>query len=163
MSDVNTIKGGEYELLAVSWDETTSKPGDPYTFKRHYKGDTVTLSEEDARRLVPVGAVAPKGQLALQQAELLRAQYVALLASLPDEVRAQLADTDPDKLAAATPDEVPIEERRVDTVGMTNPGDSPRVAEATVGEGDGGPENAEAEGQPVTATEATTRQRRAAR
>lgn len=59
--DLNDIKAGDYELVALRWDEITSKPGEPLDFVRHHRGDTVTLSVEDARRLVVAGAVVKPG------------------------------------------------------------------------------------------------------
>lgn len=153
MTDINDIKAGDYELLVLSWDETTSEPDKPFTFKRHYKGDTVTLSEEEARRLVPVGAVAPAGALAAAKVEQARQQYLAALALLPDNLRAQLQTTDPAELAEQAEQEPSPEELTVATAGLANEGDRPRVAGATVGEGTGGPENGEGEaGEAPTAT-----------
>lgn len=88
MSDsVNAIKGGEYELVAEMWDEVTSEPGKPFTFERHRKGDLVTLSDEDARRLVLAGAVVVPGSVEEARVEALRQAYEAALAQLPPKVR----------------------------------------------------------------------------
>jgi hypothetical protein len=142
MPDVNEIKGGEYELLADSWDETTSEPDKPYTFKRHYKGDLVTLSEEDARRLVPVGAVGEPGAREKAQLEVAKAQYLAALAAVPDALRSQITE---EQALEAFGREIPVEELTVATApGHPNVGERPRVAEASTGEGTGGPENTEA-------------------
>ena len=59
--DLSSIKAGEYELVALRWDEITSKPGEPFDFVRHRKGDKVTLDVEQARRLVVAGAVVKPG------------------------------------------------------------------------------------------------------
>ena len=90
MTDPDEIKAGQYELLSEVWDEPISKLGEPYDFKRHVKGDIVTLNVEEARRLYTSGAVVRKGerekaaaQFALQQAQL-------ALAALPPEVREEL-------------------------------------------------------------------------
>lgn len=80
------IKAGEYELTAELWDEITSKPGQPFTFKRHRKGELVDLNAEDARRLVLAGAVVEPGSIERAQVEALRQQYLAALAALPPEV-----------------------------------------------------------------------------
>jgi hypothetical protein len=142
MPDVNEIKAGEYELLADQWDETTSKPGEPYTFVRHYKGETVTLTEEDARRLLPVGAVGEPGAREKLQLELAKAQYLAALAAVPDALRSQITE---EQALEAFNRETPVEELTVHTApGFPNEGPRPRVAEATVGEGTGGPETEEA-------------------
>jgi hypothetical protein len=168
MTDVNEIQGGEYELLALSWDETTSKPGEPFTYVRHYQGETVTLSEEDARRLVPVGAVAQKGAREQAELEAARARYLAALAQVPDEFR-QLSglETDPTKAVTSVEDVQPApEDLTVQTAdGFPNPGPEPRIAEAAVGEGTGGPENGEgsntegSEPSTVTTAKRTTRSR----
>lgn len=46
-----------YELLADEYHETTSKPGEPFTFKTYRKGDTIQLDAENARRLIEADAV----------------------------------------------------------------------------------------------------------
>lgn len=56
-TDPNKIKAGKYELVALRWDEILSKPGEPFDFTRHHRGDEVTLNVEEARRLVLAGAV----------------------------------------------------------------------------------------------------------
>jgi hypothetical protein len=48
----------EYELLADSFNETTSKPGEPFTFKAYRKGDKIKLDETRAAELIEAGAVA---------------------------------------------------------------------------------------------------------
>lgn len=152
MTDINEIKAGEYELLADSWDETTSKLGEPYTFKRHYKGEVVTLNEEDARRLVIAGAAGEVGAREKAQLELAKAQYLAALAAVPDALRPQITE---EQALESFNREVPVEELTVHTApGFPNEGPRPRVAEATVGEGTGGPEaqkaTEEATGQEAT-------------
>lgn len=57
--DLSTVKAGDYELLVLSWDEITSKPGQPFDYVTHRKGDVVTLDVEQARRLLAVNAVKP--------------------------------------------------------------------------------------------------------
>jgi hypothetical protein len=156
MPDVNEIKGGEYELLADSWDETTSKINEPYTFVRHYRGEVLTLSEEDARRLVPVGAVGEVGGREKAQLEAAKAQYLAALAQVPDHLRPQLSE---EATLEAFEAEVPVEQLTVATApGHPNVGERPRVAEASTGEGTGGPEAEEqaeeAPGEPTPAEQA---------
>lgn len=48
----------EYELLADEYNETTSKQGEPFTYKTYRKGDKVKLNAEQAERLIAAGAVA---------------------------------------------------------------------------------------------------------
>lgn len=84
------IKAGSYELVALQWDEPTSKPGEPFTFVRHRRGDTVELDEEEARRLVLAGAVVEPGSREKAAAELAKAQFAAALAALPDDLRAEV-------------------------------------------------------------------------
>ena len=92
--DINEIKAGEYQLVVERWDERTSKPGEPFTFVRHRKGDLVELDEADARRLVLAGAVVTPGELERRAAEAARRQYRALLAQMPDALRRELAAQD---------------------------------------------------------------------
>lgn len=61
MTDLNKVKAGKYELVALRWDQITSKPGAPLDFVRHRRGDKVDLNVEDARRLVRAGAVKVSG------------------------------------------------------------------------------------------------------
>lgn len=91
MTDLNAVTAGEYELVAVMFDQVTSKPGEPLDYKRYRAGDIVTLDVEDARRLVKAGAVVEPGARQRAAAEAARAQYEAALAALPDAVRAELA------------------------------------------------------------------------
>lgn len=98
MTDVNEIKAGKYQLVAVRWDQITSKPGEPLDFTRHRRGDIVDLSAEDAKRLVLASAVVKPGQLERSAAEQARAiaeaaqrQYDAILAGLPEDVRNEVA------------------------------------------------------------------------
>jgi hypothetical protein len=60
--DLDKVKAGDYELVALSWEEPTSKPGQPYDFVTHRQGDKVTLDVEQARRLLSAGAVKPIGK-----------------------------------------------------------------------------------------------------
>lgn len=57
--DLNDIRPGTYLLTAKLWDEITSRPGQPFDFTRHRRGDIVDLNIEDARRLVVAEAVIP--------------------------------------------------------------------------------------------------------
>lgn len=67
-------KAGTYELLATIWDETTSKPGEPYTFVRHYKGELVDLDGEKAERFMRTGAVCVPGEREQAAAEAAKAE-----------------------------------------------------------------------------------------
>lgn len=89
MSDTD-VKAGKYELVARQWDEIMSKPNEPLNYTRHRQGETVDLSEADAKRLVAAGAVVKPGEREKQAAELAVAQAQAALAALPDDVREQL-------------------------------------------------------------------------
>lgn len=98
MSGLNEVKAGKYQLVAISWDEITSKPSEPLDFIRHHRGDVVDLNAEDAKRLVAAGAVVKPGSLeksAVEQAKAIAAQaqlaYEAALAGLPEDVRAEIA------------------------------------------------------------------------
>ena len=46
-----------YELVADRYHETTSKPGEPFTYREYVKGDQITLDAEAAERLIDAGAV----------------------------------------------------------------------------------------------------------
>lgn len=92
MSDVDSVKAGTYELVAVQWDEQTSKPGEPFDFIRHRAGDKVDLDVAEARRLWLAGAIVRPGERERAAAEQARLVYEAALAALPDDVRAQLTE-----------------------------------------------------------------------
>lgn len=66
--DLSKVAAGEYELIALSWDEVKSKPGQPFDYVTHRKGDKVNLNIEQARRLVSAGAVKPVKKRASSQA-----------------------------------------------------------------------------------------------
>jgi hypothetical protein len=139
--DINQVQAGEYELIADLWDERTSELDKPFEFVRHVRGDKVTLNQEDARRLVAAGAVAPVGAREAAELEAAKARYLAALAAVPDELRPQLTE---EKALESFGREIPVEELTVATApGHPNVGERPRVAEATTGEGTGGPENEE--------------------
>lgn len=98
MSDVNEVKSGKYQLVAKSWEQIHSKPGEPLDFTRYKRGDVVDLNVEDAKRLFAAGAVVKPGALerdAVAQAKAIaeqaQRQYEAALAGLPDDVRAEIA------------------------------------------------------------------------
>ncbi|MFC7450546.1 hypothetical protein [Rhodococcus daqingensis] len=48
---------GEYLLVALRWDQITSKPGQPTDFRRFRRGDVVELTAAEAQRLLKAGAV----------------------------------------------------------------------------------------------------------
>lgn len=94
-TDINTITAGTYELVSQQWDQPTSKPGEPFTYKRHRAGARIELDEAEARRLFLAGAVVEPGARERAEVERLRAQIAALEANLPEDVRAQMAQTQP--------------------------------------------------------------------
>jgi hypothetical protein len=61
----------EYELAANEYHETTSKPGDPFTYKTYTKGDKVTVEDDErAQELIAAGAlVDPKAAKARKAAK----------------------------------------------------------------------------------------------
>lgn len=93
MSDLEDVKAGKYELVAVSWDEIKSKPGEPLDFVRHRRGDIVTLDVETARRLVRSGAVVVPGAREEAQAQAALANLRAAMAALTPEQRDALLAT----------------------------------------------------------------------
>jgi hypothetical protein len=96
--DLNDVKAGKYQLVAARWDQITSKPGEPLDYIRHRRGAILDLTAEDAKRLVAAGAVVKPGQLEKEAADRARAaaeqaaaNYQAILAELPEDVRAEVA------------------------------------------------------------------------
>lgn len=123
MSD---IAAGKYELVALFWEEPLSKPGEPYNFVRHVRGDVVDLNVEEARRLVQAGAVVEPGARERAAAEFAQAQYEAALAALPDAAREKVtAATD----AAERPPQTAPKAAWVDHA-VTSAGMDPAEAEA---------------------------------
>jgi 2-keto-3-deoxy-6-phosphogluconate aldolase len=65
--DLSLVEAGEYELVVQSWDELVRmtpvldeqgfKVREVPEFRRHVKGDLVTLDVAEARRLLSAGAV----------------------------------------------------------------------------------------------------------
>jgi hypothetical protein len=93
VTDLDDVKAGKYELVAVSWDEIKSKPGEPLDFVRHRRGDIVDLDVETARRLVRSGAVVKPGARQQAQAQAALANLRAALEQLTPEQREQLLAT----------------------------------------------------------------------
>lgn len=96
--NLNDVKAGKYQLVVSRWDQITSEPGKPLDYVRHRRGDIVELNSEDAKRLVAAGAVVKPGQLekskaeaAKDLAERAKVEYEAILAGLPEDVRAEIA------------------------------------------------------------------------
>ncbi|WP_027500411.1 hypothetical protein [Rhodococcus sp. UNC363MFTsu5.1] len=54
---VHEATAGEYLLVALQWDQITSKPGQPTDFRRFRRGDVVELTAAEAQRLLKAGAV----------------------------------------------------------------------------------------------------------
>lgn len=127
MTNLDEIKAGKYEIVALYWDETLSEPGKPHVWKRHRKGAIVELDEETARRLVSAGAAAVPGERERRAVEAARMQYEQALAALkavtPDEV---LAEDEPDGSTPAPPKVPTIAEITKDV------GDDPAKAQAAL-------------------------------
>ncbi|MGB6179877.1 MAG: hypothetical protein WBF79_01395 [Rhodococcus sp. (in: high G+C Gram-positive bacteria)] len=87
IQDVNDVAAGVYELVAVQWDEITSKPGEPFDYKRHRRGDRVTLDVEEAKRLWLAGAIVEPGAVERAAADAARQAYAVALANLSPEDR----------------------------------------------------------------------------
>ena len=105
--DLDQVQAGEYELVALQWDQPTSKPGQPFTYVRHRQGALVTLDVEEARRLFAGGAVVKKGERQRIAAEAARAVYEAALAQLPDDIREQVQAGTPPPAPGAAPSTPP--------------------------------------------------------
>lgn len=114
MTDINEITAGKYELVAELWDETTSKPGQPFDFKRHRKGDVIDLNVEDAKRLYAAGAVVRPGEREQALAALQAAQLKATIAGLSDEARTAILA----QLGVATVEAVTGEPVEADSSGL---------------------------------------------
>lgn len=87
IQDVNDVTAGVYELVAVQWDEITSKPGEPFDYKRHRRGDRVTLDVAEAKRLWLAGAIVEPGAVERAAADAARQAYAVALANLSPEDR----------------------------------------------------------------------------
>lgn len=112
MTDIDKIKAGKYELVAELWDEPKSKPGEPFDFVRHRRGDVVQLDAENARRLVAAGAVVEPGALEKARAEQARlqaeqAEAAAALAAASRAAAAGSATAGADDDGPAGGDELP--------------------------------------------------------
>lgn len=115
MTDTDDIKAGEYELVAVLWDQPLSKPNEPFDFKRHRAGDKVTLNVEEARRLVTAGVVVKPGERERQQVAAAQAQLQAALAAVPLELRELTVEpVEPEQ--STPPDDPPADEAADSTV-----------------------------------------------
>lgn len=84
-----TMKAGKYELLAHHYNRPTSKPGEPFTYTHHTKGDVIDLTAEEAERLKDV--IAKPGEAAKREAERHRAEAERLQA-LADAAEARAKD-----------------------------------------------------------------------
>lgn len=92
------MKAGKYELLADHYKQQTSKPGQPFEFTHHTKGDLVDLTAEEAERLKDV--IAKPGEAERREAERLQAQADALKARA-DAAKARAADAAKDAKATS--------------------------------------------------------------
>lgn len=90
---INDIKGGKYQLVAEVWDRILSDPGQPYNFERFVKGDVVTLTDSEAKRLVSSGAFVKPGEFERLAVEQLKAQ-LALAEAQVEAAQARLDDAD---------------------------------------------------------------------
>lgn len=88
---VDGTNAGIYEVSALFWDEITSKPSEPFEFKRHKRGDKVRLNEEDARRLFRAGAVVVPGEAEKAAAAAALQQLQAAMGALSPEDRERFA------------------------------------------------------------------------
>lgn len=95
-------QAGKYELDATAWDQRTSKLGEPVEFKRHLRGDVITLNAEDARRLGAAGAIVKPGEREKAQAESLLAAAQAAQAAYD----AKMAQMTPDPQESVAPKKV---------------------------------------------------------
>lgn len=111
MSNLDDVKAGKYELIAVSWDRITSKPGQPLEFIRHRQGEVVDLDVEQARRLLRANAVVKQGERQRAAVAAAQAQLQAALAAVPPELREQVqADVQPPKPEPSVPPKAPAKQ-----------------------------------------------------
>ncbi|WP_094980339.1 hypothetical protein [Rhodococcus pyridinivorans] len=52
----------KYRIVAESWDEILSKPGEPLNYTRHRKGTVVEVPDAEVDRLIRAGAIEPAGR-----------------------------------------------------------------------------------------------------
>lgn len=97
--NIEDIEAGEYVLTSLRWDEVISKPGEPFNFRRHRRGDVVELNVEDARRLVLGGAVKKKGD-----------SDPAQTLDGPSVPPGEDPDSDPDAASASSSEKPPVHE-----------------------------------------------------
>ncbi len=115
--DVNSITAGDYELVAELYDQPAAglKPSDPFDFTRYKKGDVVTLSVTEAKRLVTAGAVVKPGEAEKMRAQAMATSMQAHLTALPDEVRGEILATfqppEPPEPAAPADPQTPVEQQ----------------------------------------------------
>ena len=83
-ADGENVKGGLWQLVLDKFRHVTSEPGKPYAFKDYKRGDVVQLDDEQADRLVTLGAFAKPGQAEREEANRLKAAAIAAQAAAKD-------------------------------------------------------------------------------
>lgn len=119
MSD--DVKAGTYELVALMWDEPLSKPGEPFDFIRHRRGDKVKLNVEEARRLLTAGAVVRPGDREKAQVAAAKAALAAAVAAVPEEFRSELGVDVPEPEQSTAPEDPPEDSPTPDPVSVLPP------------------------------------------
>lgn len=102
--DDGNIKGGAYQLLHDKMQMVTSEPGKPYAFKNYKRGDVVQLDDEQADRLVRLGAFGKPGEQEQAEADrLMAAAEAADAAAKAAQQRAADAKAAQQAAASKTP------------------------------------------------------------
>lgn len=102
--DGENIKGGLWQLLLDKFRKVTSAPDKPYAFKEYKRGDVVQLDDEQADRLVRLGAFGKPGEQEQAEADrLMAAAEAADAAAKAAQQRAADAKAAQQAAASKTP------------------------------------------------------------
>lgn len=102
--DDENVKGGLWQLLHQKFTKVLSKPREPYAFKEYKRGDIVELDDEQADRLVRLGAFGKPGEAEQAEADrLMAAAEAADAAAKAAKDRADAAKAAQQAAASKTP------------------------------------------------------------
>jgi hypothetical protein len=100
----DSVRGGAYELLHDKFTLVTSEPGKPYAATNYKRGDVVMLNDEQADRLVNLGAFGKPGQREQAEAErLMAAAQAAEAAATAAQEKVEAANAAAKAAAAKAP------------------------------------------------------------
>ncbi|UVT24969.1 hypothetical protein NXT08_22470 [Rhodococcus pyridinivorans] len=89
----------KYRIVAESWDEIHSKPGEPLNYTRHRKGAVVEVPDAEVDRLIKAGAIETAGRTTARSSTAKAPTKVATKAP------AKVATKAPAKTAKVTADD----------------------------------------------------------